>query len=105
MVSTRAVFGMWALWRTEYTDTLLTSIKQMYAPDRGWYEGRYEKSGAYDRTVTLATNTMVLESILYKATGKLYYHPDEPTYMEAYLQDIFTRPNQCFPPEREVCDI
>ena len=105
MVATRAVFGMWALWTTDYTNTLLTSIQHLYTADRGWYEGRYEKSGAYDRTITLATNTMVLEALLYKATGKLYNHPNEPTYMEALLENIFKHPNRCFPPEREQCDL
>ena len=48
---------------------------------------------------------MVLEALLYKATGKLYNHPNEPTYMEALLENIFKPPNRCFPPEREQCDL
>ncbi|MEM7219935.1 MAG: DUF3131 domain-containing protein [Pseudomonadota bacterium] len=105
LVATKAVFGMWALWDTSYTQQLILAIKELHSKDRGWFEGRYERSGAYDRTITASTNAMVLEAILYKSRGKLYTGPNNPTYMEALLADIFKQPNRCFPPERTQCDI
>src|SRR4029077_20888734 len=43
LVSTRAVFGLWALWRTGFTDELMhsaRSARDLYDPARGWFEGR-----------------------------------------------------------------
>ncbi|PPS58463.1 hypothetical protein CRX72_17250 [Pantoea sp. BRM17] len=39
-ISTRAVFGLWALWDTPFTDALMRTTRLQYDPARGWYEGR-----------------------------------------------------------------
>lgn len=101
LVATKAVFGMWVLWNTEYTDQLMKITRSMYDAKRGWYEGRYEKSGAYDRTITLSTNALVLEALLYKHNfGSLFRTHDQSSYYYIKLQDVFSLPNQCTPPER-----
>jgi len=105
LVSTRAVFGMWALWKTEYTDRLMSVTETLYNKDRGWWEGRYEISGAYDTTTTAATNAMVLQALLYKTKGKLLTAPPEPTYGEIRLDDVWRHPGRCFPPQKTVCEV
>lgn len=105
LVSTRAAFGLWALWKTEYTTRLIEVLEALYDKDRGWYEGRYELTGGYDNTITASTNTVILEALLHKSRGKLYSPPDESSYGEILLQDEFKRPGRCFPPERKQCPL
>jgi len=105
LVSTRAAFGMWALWKTEYTDQLIDVLEALYDEDRGWYEGRYELTGGYDNTITASTNAVVLEALLHKLRGKLFSPPEQPSYGEILLQDEFKRPGRCFPPERKQCEL
>ncbi|MBV8916172.1 MAG: DUF3131 domain-containing protein, partial [Acetobacteraceae bacterium] len=45
LVSTRAVFGLWALWTTAYTSRLLDRSDALFEDGAGWFEGRYEKTG------------------------------------------------------------
>ena len=96
---------MWALWQTPYTDRLMEAIEQLYSANKGWYEGRYELSGAYDRSLTASTNALVLESILYRTGGKIFSEPESSTHYGVLLEDIFKWPNRCFPAERTQCDI
>ncbi|ALG67471.1 DUF3131 domain-containing protein [Beggiatoa leptomitoformis] len=103
LVSTRATFGLWALWKTPYTDALMNLIKTMYQGDKGWYEGRYEQTGGHERTFTSATNATVLESLFYKKVGKLYKPVGKQTYIDVLLADEFKRPPYCFPQTRDVC--
>lgn len=105
LVSTRATFGMWALWKTQYTDRLMKIMDTLYDAKRGWYEGRYEVTGGYERSLTSSTNAMVLEALLYKVQGKLYQQPIEPSYGEIKLEDIWRHPGKCFPPKRQQCDV
>jgi len=104
LVSTKAVFGMWALWQTPYTDRLMESVKSLHSTDKGWFEGRYELSGAYDRSLTASTNALVLESILYRSGGKIFGKPRSSSHYEILLEDVFKWPNRCFPAERTQCD-
>jgi hypothetical protein len=103
LVSTRAAFGMWVLWDEPYTDVLMRAVEWLFDPQRGWYEGRYESSGAVEDLVTLSTNAVVLESLLYKVDGALYRQVSEPSYLQHRLSDVFTYPKRCFAPERPVC--
>ncbi|HYY16613.1 MAG TPA: hypothetical protein VE965_08220, partial [Gammaproteobacteria bacterium] len=61
-------------------------------------------TGAYEETITCATNAVILEALLYKAQGKIYRTPTKPTYAQIKLDDVFNRPGRCFPQEREPCD-
>jgi len=108
LVSVRAVFGLWALWKTDYTEQLLARVAAtLFNPDRGWYEGRLENTGGYEETLSCTTNAVVLEALLYKTIGKIYRVTSEVTsaagHYQLLLKDEFSRPGQCFPPEREQC--
>ena len=102
LVSTSAVFGMWALWDTPYTDGLMQLVSTLYDPKRGWFEGRREKDGGYERTITCTTNAMILEALYYKVYGKLYRILKPKSYADIMMQDEFRRPD-CSPPEFDDC--
>ncbi|MCP4325175.1 MAG: DUF3131 domain-containing protein [Alteromonadales bacterium] len=95
LISTRIAFQMWALWKTDYTDSLMVLVKELYDPQRGWYEGRYEISGAYEKSISLKTNAGVLEALLYKQRGKLYKASQELEYRDIQFNSRFSHPGQC----------
>lgn len=105
LVSTKAVFGMWALTRNSYTDRLMDAIEPLYRDDKGWFEGRYENSGGYEDLLTLSTNSMVLQSLLYKVKGPIYQNKSAVGYFQHRLNDEFRRPQRCFPVERKQCPV
>lgn len=72
LTSTRAAFALAALHDGDHARQLLVSLSTLYDPGAGWYEGRYEASGAYEWTRTAATNATVLEALLYKQAGTLF---------------------------------
>lgn len=95
LVSTRAAFQMWALWKTPYTDRLMTLVKELYDADRGWYEGRYEINGSYEKSITLKTNAGVLEALLYKVNGKLYQSGPDVEFRDVQFNSRFHHPGKC----------
>jgi hypothetical protein len=103
LVSTRAAFGMEALWPGEYTRRLLEAVQYLYDPDRGWYEGRFEAGGAPHANITLATNAAILETLLFQAKGPLYTPAPRTGLFEQRTGDVFQRPRRCTPAERAVC--
>lgn len=97
-VSIKAVFGMWALWKTDYTDKLLNVVSTLFDPDRGWFEARIERSGEVERTITCSTNAMVLEALWFKQNGRIYQPlGKEDFFFTIYLRDEFRNLNKCFP--------
>jgi len=94
---------MWVLWNTAYTDILIKAVQCLYDPERGWYEGRQEHTGAYEKVITSNTNSMVLEVLLYKKQGKLYHPQTTKTYYDLILQDPFKEAGKCLP-KAEQCD-
>jgi hypothetical protein len=101
LVSTRAAFGMWALWKTDYINTLMSSTRMLNDPARGWFEGRFEKTGGPERTISSTTNAMVLEALLYVKTGKLYRpNPATAAYYSSTLRSEFSGPQTCLPQTR-----
>lgn len=100
LVSTRAVFGLWVLWNSPYTDALMQLTQMQYDDQRGWYEGRYENNGSYNKTISLTTNAMVLETLLYKKVGDLINTEPTAGYLDVRMRDIFSRPQLCLPQER-----
>ncbi|MEM6795507.1 MAG: DUF3131 domain-containing protein, partial [Acidobacteriota bacterium] len=103
LVSSRAAFGMWALFKSDYSDLLLKSVCTLNDPDRGWFEGRLERSGGHERAISCTTNALVLQALLYKTRGKLFEPPAQPTLLEVRTGDIWRRPGRCFPAERLRC--
>ncbi|OKP52638.1 hypothetical protein A8A12_04465 [Serratia marcescens] len=101
LLSTRAIFGLWALWDTRYTDTLMQLGQLQQDEKRGWFEGRYEANGGYNATFTLTTNTVVLEALLFKQNrGSLLQAPPNDGYLDARMKDVFNWPRHCLPQER-----
>ncbi|PSW14453.1 hypothetical protein C9J01_08450 [Photobacterium rosenbergii] len=95
LVSTRVAFQMWVLWKTDYTNRLMTLVRELYDPDRGWYEGRYELTSSYEKSISLQTNAGVLEALLYKANGKLYQPTKEREYRDVQFDSRFYHPQKC----------
>lgn len=101
LLSTRAIFGLWALWDTRYTDALMQLGRLHQDEKRGWFEGRYEANGGYNTTFTLTTNTVVLEALLFKQNrGPLLHAARDDGYLDARMKDIFNWPRHCLPQER-----
>ncbi|WP_420473277.1 DUF3131 domain-containing protein [Noviherbaspirillum sp. ST9] len=70
-VSLKAALGMWVLWKSEYTDLLFQKIVNTYDPAKGYFEGILENGKGPIKTFTANNNGIMLESLLYKAQGKL----------------------------------
>ena len=95
LISTRVAFQMWALWKTDYTDRLMTLVKELYDPQRGWFEGRFELTSAYEKSLSLKTNAGVLEALLYKQRGKLYQRSTDIEYRDVKFNSRFDHPGNC----------
>lgn len=95
LVSTRVAFQMWALWKSDYTDRLMILVQELYDPDRGWYEGRYELNSRYEKSISLQTNAGVLEALLYKSKGKLYQPEKSKEYRDVQFKSRFSHPGHC----------
>jgi hypothetical protein len=72
LLSTRAAFGLDVFFEGDFVDTLGALTRELQDPNLGWYEGRYEDTGAYELTRTSATNAFVLEAIAYRHIGPLF---------------------------------
>ncbi|WP_039058375.1 DUF3131 domain-containing protein [Enterobacter sp. Bisph1] len=104
-VSTKAVFALWVLWDTPFTDALMEVTRRSHDAERGWYEGRVEATGDVNRTITLSTNAIILESLFYKAHGGPLFHGgliDSASYFNLRATDVFNAPGRCLPGERRT---
>ncbi len=71
MVSTAAAFGYYALFPNEpYTQELWKAIVNSSNPAQGYPEGLDEKTGKASTVFTSETNSLVLQSLLYKSTNQ-----------------------------------
>jgi hypothetical protein len=95
LVATQIVFLMRVLWKTRYTNTLTDAVKQLYDPDRGWYEGRFEATGGTETIITARTNAMVLESLDYRVEGKLFRETGENRLFKIEVKDPFGKTAPC----------
>ncbi|MEM1179652.1 MAG: DUF3131 domain-containing protein [Acidobacteriota bacterium] len=103
LVSSRAAFGLWALFKGDYSETLLKAVCTLNDPDRGWFEGRYEATGDHEKAISCTTNALVLEVLLYKSRGKLFKAPEQPTLLDLRASNVFVPPGRCLPAERRSC--
>lgn len=104
-VSTKAVFVLWALWNTPYTDVLMSVTEHLNDPQKGWYEGRVEATGDTNATLTLSTNATVLEALFFKHNvGPLFdtNRPKKESYFSHRLADVFVPDERCQPGENAV---
>ena len=95
LVATQAVFPIRALWKTPYSERLLDVVEKLYEADKGWYEGRLEKTGGIEYTISLRTNAMVLESLFYQLEGRLYRNDGSPGLYELWMRDPFRANASC----------
>ena len=103
-VTTKAVFMLWTLWENEYTDALMAITRHLNNPQQGWFEGRVE-AGDINPTLTLSTNAMVLEALLYKHNaGPLFENGlvKNDGYFARRTSDPFNPPGLCLPGERAL---
>lgn len=70
-LSTKASFGWYALYDTDYTRLLIGEVKDLYSEDKGWYSGRYESDRRLNKAITANTNGIILESLAYVQNGTL----------------------------------
>jgi hypothetical protein len=89
LISTRAVFALSSLYESDYAASLAALLEPLRDPGRGWFEGRYETSGAVETTRTSATNAFVLEALAFQRLGPLF--PEEARPEE--LQPIAAGPD------------
>lgn len=70
-VSTAVAFGFHALFpENAYTRQLWQATIDLYNPQRGYYEGFYEKTGKPTTALGGSTNSLILQSLLYMATNQ-----------------------------------
>jgi len=70
-ISTKASFGWYALYDTEYTELLMGDVQKLFSKEKGWYSGRYESDGSLNTAITANTNGIILESLAYVQNGTL----------------------------------
>ncbi|OUS32567.1 hypothetical protein A9Q99_00395 [Gammaproteobacteria bacterium 45_16_T64] len=97
IVATKAVFPMFVLWDTAYTNKLMLVIEELYDEKLGWYEGRYERTGGYEDVISASTNAIVMESLWYKVNGKLFSNTNDTLHGVIRMEDVFKHPGKCFP--------
>jgi len=71
MLSTKAAYAWATLFEDNYTPVLQKAIKKLNNSKKGWYAGRYDKSGKINTALTANTNAVILEAIAYKLNGPL----------------------------------
>lgn len=73
-VATKAAIGMWALWPNSYSDLLFNKVLTARDPERGFYEGIFERGGPI-RSFTANNNGIILETLAFKVKGPLAQLP------------------------------
>lgn len=68
--STKAAIGWHLLFRTPYTAKLYNGMRWLADPAKGVFAGFYEVTQQPNRALTLNTNGIVLEALLYSKIGK-----------------------------------
>ena len=68
--STKAAIGWHMLFRTNYTSRVYQGMRWLADPSKGVFAGYYEETQQPNRSLTLNTNGIVLESLLYAKVGK-----------------------------------
>lgn len=102
-IALKGAYGLWTLWNTEYTDLLFDVVSGLYDPQKGFYEGKYERSGGLINTFTANNNGIILETLIYKVQGKLLKFSDKPTKWDNKIKDEFIGNEKCFPGHRDEC--
>ncbi|QPM92252.1 DUF3131 domain-containing protein [Pseudooceanicola algae] len=70
-VTVKTAFAWYALFGTEYTQTLIDALAPLGDEKTGWPEGLYEVDGSVNSSVTTNTNAVVLAALAFRAHGPL----------------------------------
>jgi len=70
-LSTKAAYAWATLFDDPYSLVLQKAIKNLKNPEKGWFAGRYDKTGKINKVLTANTNAVILEAIAYKLNGPL----------------------------------
>ncbi len=68
--STKAAVGWNMLFRTSYTERVYKGLRWLADPAQGVFAGYYEETQEPNRALTLNTNGIILEALLYSHVGK-----------------------------------
>ena len=68
-LSLKAALGWAVLFDGEYAQRLRAVIREGFDPERGFWSGRYEASGEWNKSITANTNGIVLEALAYQVKG------------------------------------
>ncbi|PYE85999.1 DUF3131 domain-containing protein [Pseudoroseicyclus aestuarii] len=103
-IAAKAAIGLWSLWDTDYTDVLFDAIIESYDPERGMYEGLYERGQGRVEIFTANNNGIILAGLLHKVQGTLLtpYEGGSEVWFTAYRESTIreTR-NYPDPPRQE----
>ena len=99
-IALKGAFGLWVLWKTRYTDLLYEAVSELYDAEKGFYEGRYERTGGLIKTFTANNNGIILEAFLYKVEGKLLRFSNIPSLWDRKISDEFIGDDKCYPGHR-----
>ncbi|MGB1235756.1 MAG: DUF3131 domain-containing protein [Planktomarina sp.] len=103
-VASKAALGLWALWDTPYTDALYDATIELYDPEKGMYEGLYERGQGRVEIFTANNNGIILTSLLHKVQGPILtpYKGRTEVWYSAYRdQDVRQRRNLPDPPTKD----
>lgn len=70
-ITTKTAFAWYALFGTEYAQTLIDELEPLGDAERGWPEGRYEVDGTTNGSITTNTNAVVLAALAFRVYGPL----------------------------------
>ncbi|NDV19259.1 DUF3131 domain-containing protein [Pseudodesulfovibrio sp. JC047] len=96
-LNTKAALGLWVLFKSDYTDLLAEAVSALYEPDKGFYVGRFEETGMLNKSITLNGNGVIMEILLYKATGKLLTYSGKESYWDLFFKTN-SLPKKALPP-------
>ncbi len=101
-IALKGALGMWAVWKTDYTNLLFDAIVDLYDPEKGYFEGLYENGKGVIEEHTANNNGIMLEALLYKQQGKLLKPSDNVSLWDQTMTDDFQWAAQngkqkCFP--------
>lgn len=69
-ISTKAAYAWHALMPSKYTWQAVQAVQPAHVRGKGWATGVFEKTGASTKVMSLNTAAVILESALYKKTGR-----------------------------------
>ena len=70
-LSTKAAYAWATLFDDNYAKKLYEATRSLKDTAKGWYAGRYDKTGEINKALTANTNGVILECIAYKKRGPL----------------------------------